>query len=97
MGNHRAHFTINDHIKICLDDIPPHTPPSVQNGHVSDSNVRYRGQMSMNSTVSSLRDVPSVSSKSNRTQTGSIMDKNQNGFTGNHNYFRKLFYHLSHY
>jgi len=65
-----------------IDDIPPHTPPSVQNGHVSDSNIRYRGQMSMNSTVSSLRDVPSVSSKSNRTKTGSLIDKNQNGFTG---------------
>ena len=46
----------------------------------------------MNSTVSSLRDLPSVSSKSNRTQTGSLIDKNQNGFTGNHNYFRKSFY-----
>lgn len=61
------------------DETPLHTPPSNQNGHTSESNARYRGQMSTKSTVGSLRDVPSVSSKTNRTQTGPLIDKNQNG------------------
>jgi len=64
-------------------DDTPSTSNNHQNDQTDSSSVRYRGQMSMDSTISSLHDVSSSTIKSHRPHPSSKIDKNQNGFTGN--------------